>query len=150
MREKSATSAENRGHFTQCDIHIAIDFLRRLIERPDHIPGGQQTIDYRKIPSLLNEKGMRTLDIAKAVGCGNSAMNGFLDRFKRCDRGVSVGLKGQGHGRLKRANLHRNERATGKQGHKRQSAFQPSVMDGSSDELEHHNVLGFAVECFAL
>ena len=46
--------------------------------------------------------------------------------------------------------LYRNERATGKQGHKRQSAFHPSVMDGSSDELEHHNVLGFAVECLPL
>ena len=45
-------------------------------------------IDYRKILFLSYEKGMGSRDIAKAVGCGKSAVNEFLDRFERCDRNL--------------------------------------------------------------
>ena len=53
-------------------MQIDIDFLRRLLERPDQKPGGQKMIDYRKILFLSYEKGMGSRDIAKAVGCSIS------------------------------------------------------------------------------
>ena len=43
-------------------------------------------IDYRKILFLSYEKRMGSREIAKAVHCGKSAVNEFLDRFERCDR----------------------------------------------------------------